>query len=141
MKRKAATFHLASTSLPGARWRPDLVVPSGGWTYWPDSSRPFSRFGRLGVARRISMGASSPPKKPGDFDACWEASGVDASRLDSALLTFANRRAAQKSKFGGELFPAESAAAPDGTRLLEYFQRDSRTGEAKGIVAIESSTL
>lgn len=77
---------------------------------------------------------------PGDFDACWEASG-HASRLDSALLTFANRRAAQKSKFGGELFPAESAVAPDGTRFLEYFQRDSRTGEAKGIVAIELSTL
>jgi len=56
------------------------------------------------------------------------------------VLTFANRRAAQKSKFGGELFPAESAAAPDGTRFLD-FQRDSRTGEAKGIVAIELSTL
>jgi hypothetical protein len=55
---------------------------------------------------------------PNDFDACWEMVGVDfdlLDRLDSVLLDWSNRRAAQKAKFGGELFIAESAADPWGT--------------------------
>jgi hypothetical protein len=78
---------------------------------------------------------------PGDFDACWEAAGVDAKRLDPALLDFANARAAQKQRFHGELFPAESAADPHGTRFLDYFQRDRLTGEPKGIVALDLEDL
>src|SRR6266508_4338534 len=35
-------------------------------------------------------------EEPGDFDACWEAAGVDAGLLDPVLLQFANARAAQK---------------------------------------------
>jgi hypothetical protein len=45
--------------------------------------------------------------EPGDFDACWEAGDVDPDLLDAALLNFADRRAAQKARFGGELFPAD----------------------------------
>jgi hypothetical protein len=74
---------------------------------------------------------------PGDFDACWEVSGVDAGALDPVLLDFSNRRAAQKARFGGELFPAQAAAGPAGTVFLDYFQRDRNTGEPKGILAIE----
>ena len=78
---------------------------------------------------------------PGDFDACWEAAGVDPDRLDPVLLTFANARAAQKARFRGELFPAEAAADPHGTRFLDYFQRDKLTGEPKGIVAFNLEEL
>lgn len=78
---------------------------------------------------------------PGDFDACWEAAGVDPDRLDPVLLTFANARAAQKERFRGELFPAEAAADPHGTRFLDYFQRDKLTGEPKGIVAFNLEEL
>jgi hypothetical protein len=74
---------------------------------------------------------------PGDFDACWEITGVDAGRLDCELLDFSNRRAAQKARYGGELFPAETAAEPAGTTFLDYFQRDRDTGEPKGIIAID----
>ena len=74
---------------------------------------------------------------PGDFDACWEGRGVDPDLLDPVLLDFSHRRAAQKAKYGGELFPAEVAAEPGGTRFLDYFQRDRATGEPKGIVAID----
>jgi hypothetical protein len=80
-------------------------------------------------------------EEPGDFDACWEVAGVDAGRLDPVLLTFADARRAQKERFGGELFPAEAAAEPHGTRFLEYFQRDKITGEPKGIVALDLETL
>jgi len=78
---------------------------------------------------------------PRDFDACWEIRGVDPAALDSTLLDFSNRRAAQKAKFGGELFPAEAAADLAGTRFLDYFQQDKSTGNAKGIVALDLGDL
>jgi hypothetical protein len=74
---------------------------------------------------------------PGDFDACWEISGVDPGRLDRELLDFRDRRAAQKARSGGELFPAETAAEPVGITFLDYFQRDRDTGKPKGIIAID----
>jgi len=49
---------------------------------------------------------------PEDFDACWEVAGVDPARLDPELLDFSKRRAAQKAKYRGELFPADSGADP-----------------------------
>lgn len=78
---------------------------------------------------------------PGDFDGCWETAGVDPNLLDPILLISANRRAAQKAKYGGELFPAETSADPFGTRFLEFFQRDKQTGNPKGIVAIDLGGL
>lgn len=74
---------------------------------------------------------------PGDFDACWEVSGVDPDLLDPELLDFSDRRAAQKARYAGELFPAQVAAEPGETVFLEYFQRDRQTGEPKGIVALD----
>jgi hypothetical protein len=53
------------------------------------------------------------------------------------LLDFSDRRAAQKAKFGGELFPAQFAAEPGGTAFLEFFQLDRLTQEPKGIIAID----
>lgn len=78
---------------------------------------------------------------PGDFDACWEIAGVDAGRLDRELLGFSDGRAAQKARYGGELFPAETAAEPAGTTFLHYFQRDRDTGQPKGIIAIDLGPL
>jgi hypothetical protein len=73
---------------------------------------------------------------PGDFDGCWESSGVDPARLDGELLDFSDARAAQKARYGGELFPVEASAEPAGTTFLDYFQRDRESGEPKGIIAI-----
>jgi len=93
--------------------------------------------------RRAYLGGSFVTAKdePGDFDACWEIAGVDADLLDPVLLDFSNARAAQKERFGGELFPAEAVAVPDGTRFLDYFQRDKLTGDAKGIIAVDLENL
>lgn len=77
---------------------------------------------------------------PNDFDACWELAGVDFAlldRLDPVLLDWRNRRAAQKAKFGGELFIASGAADPWGTTFLDFFQHDRQTGDSKGIVALD----
>lgn len=77
---------------------------------------------------------------PGDFDACWESSGVTLNRLDSELLTFSDGRAAQKARYGGELYPAEWPANADGTTYLDFFQRD-RLKQQKGIIAIDLTEL
>jgi hypothetical protein len=77
---------------------------------------------------------------PGDFDGCWEAVGVDPTLLDPELLDFRKARAAQKARYGGELFPANAAADPAGRAFLEFFQID-REGQPKGIVAIDPGAL
>ena len=91
--------------------------------------------------RRLYIDGSfiSEKAEPGDFDACWEVFGVNAKLLDSVLLTFNHGRLAQKVKYGGELFPANSRAdttAPWRT-FLEFFQEDKNTGTRKGIIAID----
>lgn len=78
---------------------------------------------------------------PGDFDGCWEVQGVNASALDPVLLDFTARRAAQKAKYGGELFIANAPAIPAGTAFLDFFQIDKITGERKGIIAIDLGDL
>lgn len=75
--------------------------------------------------------------EPGDFDACWEESGVDLEAVDSTLLTFADGRAAQKAKYGGELFPASAIAGFEEGVFLDFFQTDKDSGARKGIVALD----
>jgi Family of unknown function (DUF6932) len=77
---------------------------------------------------------------PRDFDGCWETAGVDPTLLDPVLLDFHDARAAQKERFGGELFPASSAADPAGRAFVDFFQVD-REGRPKGIVAINPGAL
>jgi hypothetical protein len=74
---------------------------------------------------------------PNDFDACWSLIGVDEDLLPPVVLDLSNRRAAQKAKFGGELFPAELIEGGSGKSFLEFFQTDKETGQPKGIVGIK----
>lgn len=74
---------------------------------------------------------------PGDFDGCWDPAGVRARLLDPVLLTFDNRRAAQKAKYLGELFPATHMAAAGGPAFVDFFQVDKVTGDPKGIVLVD----
>ena len=78
---------------------------------------------------------------PGDFDACWDVSGVDLALLDPVLLNFDNQRAVQKAKYRGEFFPAdlEAEAMPPYRVFLDFFQTDKATGDPKGIIAIDLS--
>lgn len=73
---------------------------------------------------------------PGDFDACWDAVGVDSRLLDPVLLDFDNKRAAQKAKYLGELFPAGWSAAP-GLVFVDFFQTDKTTSAPKGIILVD----
>ncbi len=74
-------------------------------------------------------------ERPGDFDACWDPSGVDPARLDPVLLDFSDKRRNQKLKYAGEFFL--SSAMADGTRtFLEFFQTDRHSGKPKGIIRV-----
>ena len=74
-------------------------------------------------------------ENPGDFDACWEPTGVDHRKLDPVLLDFSSRRQRQKQKYAGEFFP--SSALADGIRtFVEYFQIDKYTGKARGLIRV-----
>lgn len=77
--------------------------------------------------------------KPGDFDACWDPSGVDPAKLDRVFLDFANGRAAQKAVFKGEFFPSALACADVGATFVDFFQMDRFTGQQKGIISIPLS--
>lgn len=72
---------------------------------------------------------------PSDFDGCWNPAGVNAANLDPVLLDFTNKRAAQKQKFGGEMFIATMMGGP-GQTFLEFFQNDKDTGQRKGILGV-----
>jgi len=75
--------------------------------------------------------------EPGDFDACWDTDGVDLDALDPVLLDLSDRRAAQKARFGGELFP-NVVEAQSGLSFAEFFQNE-RDASRKGIVVIHLS--
>jgi hypothetical protein len=104
--------------------------------------RALSALRRAGCQRAYVDGSFVTAKEaPGDFDACWDPDGVDPDALEPTLLDFSNRRAAQKAKYGGELFIATDAAGPAGIRFLDFFQRDKNTGDPKGIVALDLGGL
>lgn len=77
----------------------------------------------------------SEKEHPGDFDACWDPTGVEVEKLDPVLLDFSEGRRRQKLKYAGEFFP--SSVKADGSRtFMEYFQTDRDTGKSKGIIRI-----
>jgi hypothetical protein len=87
---------------------------------------------------------ASSKTAPLDFDGAWDMAGVDLQRLqvlEPLLFDFSNRRAAQKAKYFGELFPAELMESNSGKTFLDFFQKDKTTGVDKGIVAIDLRTL
>jgi hypothetical protein len=75
---------------------------------------------------------------PADYDLCWDPMGVKLAALDPVFLDFSNRRAAQKAKYFGEFFPADSRAERNSPfrTFLNFFQTDKATGNKKGIIGI-----
>ena len=60
---------------------------------------------------------------------------TDVDLLDEVFFDFSDGRAAQKARFGGELFPADFEEADTGRSFAEFFQF-SREDEPVGIVLI-----
>jgi len=81
----------------------------------------------------------SQKELPQDYDGTWDTVGVDPNRLDPVLLDFSKGRAAMKSKYLGELFPATATAAP-GVLYRDFFMKD-RNGVPKGVVHVDLGSL
>ncbi|MUG96605.1 hypothetical protein F7734_31425 [Scytonema sp. UIC 10036] len=82
---------------------------------------------------------SSKPT-PGDFDCCWEESGVNAYELKllaPTIYNFSLQRIQQKARYKGEIFPANYPANDTGTSYIDFFQFDTRNDTSKGIIAID----
>lgn len=86
--------------------------------------------------RRLWLNGSFVTAKdePADFDACWATDGVDLDALDPVLLDLSGGRAAQKARFGGELFP-NVVESGSGLVFAEFFQNE-RDASRKGIVVL-----
>lgn len=76
---------------------------------------------------------------PGDFDACWDHSGMNFSLLDPVLKDFTGKREAQKAKYLGEMFPAFAPNGATGT-FLDFFQIEKHSGQPKGILRLTLAT-
>ncbi|OME60889.1 hypothetical protein BSK59_05580 [Paenibacillus odorifer] len=76
-------------------------------------------------------------KNPDDFDACYSPNELNPDKLDPTLLdcTKAGRQK-QKVKYEGEFFPGTIPADMVGTRYIDFFQKDKRTGLPKGIIIL-----
>ena len=74
-------------------------------------------------------------ENPDDFDGCWDVDSVSLDLLDPVLMNFSKKQAAQKKKYGGELFP--NLPETSGQVFLDLFQTDKSTGDPKGIIAID----
>jgi hypothetical protein len=141
-------------------FQPNGDLPPGiHWAEWDEFK---VRFGRTRHRARLLRGLASAlvnlkqagcrtdyingsfvtsKEVPNDYDACWDPIGVDGSRLDPVLLNFASGRAAQKTKYLGELFPATWPADSRGSVFLDFFQVNRDTGLQKGIVALDLRRL
>lgn len=139
--------------LPGAPWR---VLPQGMHVmdfrsvsagFVTNERRRIQFDGLLRAARnlrgagcgRLYLDGSYVTAKPwpGDYDACWDPTGVVEELLDPVLLDFDDERAAQKAKYQGEFFPSSILVREVGSTFLDFFQLDRFTGLKKGIVQIE----
>jgi hypothetical protein len=103
-----------------------------------DASRKLLKAGCQTVYLDGSYVSGKPT--PGDFDACWDPTGVDPAKLDPVFLQFENGRAAQKAAFKGEFFPSSMICADVGRGFIEFFQQDRFTGKEKGIISIPLPT-
>jgi hypothetical protein len=135
------------------------LPPGIHWSEWPEIEERFGHSPRRQIllegllralqslraagCRRVYIDGSFATAKenPGDFDGCWSIAGVDPAQLDPVLLLFDSGRAAQKAKYGGELFPAELPEGVSGKLFLDFFQTDRETGDRKGIIALDLEGL
>lgn len=70
-------------------------------------------------------------ESPGDYDGCWDATGVDRRMLDPIFLDYDEDTEIQKVKYRGEMYPNTPS-----NYYLDFFQRDI-DGNPKGIIALD----
>jgi hypothetical protein len=129
---------------PGIHWATwEEIATRFGWTarrraLLDGLRRALDELGAAGC-RTVYVNGSFVTRKrdPGDFDACWDATGVAVSRLPATLMVYDVARRGMRATYGGELFVADDVADLYGNSFLDYFQIDKNTDRPKGNIAIE----
>jgi hypothetical protein len=123
-----------------------LAEVKAGFAFNPHRQKLFGGFERVTAnleaagcwAIYLDGGFISDSPLPKDFDGCWDPTGVDPRKLDPVLLDYANDRAAQRLKYGGEMFISIMQEVASGKTFLDFFQTERTTGARKGVVLIRS---
>jgi hypothetical protein len=126
-----------------ARW--EEVVVRYGITVWRQEllvrlRRALDALAAAGCRQVYLDGSFVTTKVDPALDVAWDSRGVDIARLRAtapALFDTAPPRQEQHNQFGGDYFPAALVVDRRSQAFLDFFQRDRRTGRAKGIVAVQ----
>jgi len=112
--------------LKGLRMAVDVLAIAGCRTFYVDGSFVTSK------------------QIPGDFDACWDASGVDIDLLNMIEPLLLPRtiggKWSLKGKYSGDIYP-NIVELNSGKTFLAFFQIDKETGNQKGIIALDLRRL
>lgn len=74
--------------------------------------------------------------RPKDIDVCWENTGIDETFAEHAMPILWKTvfpRTEQQAKYHCDVFPARIIMG----NFIEFFQKDKKTGEAKGIIELQ----
>ena len=78
---------------------------------------------------------------PGDYDACWDVTGVDRSLIDPRLVGMTDLDfQATKAAYGGDIRPDLASPPASIQYYIKFFQRD-RQNRSKGIIRLNLRTL
>lgn len=88
--------------------------------------------------KSLYLDGSYVTSKPdlGDFDACWDPTGVNTYLLTPELQDYISERASQKAKYGGEFVPSVVLTEGVPVDFIDFFQRILNLDEKKGIIRI-----
>ena len=78
-------------------------------------------------------------RNPGDYDALYDLDEIDEDIIDDRLIDASiPGREKQKRYYQGEFFPMyANATSPVGSRYIDFFQKDKKTKQPKGIIRID----
>jgi hypothetical protein len=78
---------------------------------------------------------------PGDYDACWDVTGVSHRIIDPALLDLSDTGKDRiQAVYGGDIRPDRASPPASTASYLNFFQRD-RMGRPKGIIKLDLRSL
>ncbi|MEH7883800.1 hypothetical protein V7654_05675 [Bacillus sp. JJ1609] len=102
--------------------------------------RAIEEFKNAGSTKIFIDGSFVTEKKnPGDYDALYDLDEIDENKIDNRLVDASiPGREAQKRNYQGEFFPMyANATSPVGSRFIDFFQKDKKTKQPKGIIRID----
>lgn len=102
--------------------------------------RAIEKFKEAGSTKIFIDGSFVTEKKnPGDYDALYDLDEIDADIIDERLVDASpSGRKVQKRYYQGEFFPMyANATSPVGSKYIDFFQKDKKTKQPKGIIRID----